>query len=39
MKEHVRISIGTSIIVNRMASLLEEQTNPSIIKNPIESGS
>ncbi|MFT4839542.1 MAG: hypothetical protein ACJAWA_001994 [Nonlabens sp.] len=38
MNEHVRIFTGTSIQVNRIASLLEEQNISFLIKNPIESG-
>lgn len=38
MREHVRIFTGTSIQVNRIASLLEEQQKSFLIKNPIESG-
>lgn len=38
MNEHVRIFTGTSIQVNRIASLLEEQHISFLIKNPIESG-
>jgi hypothetical protein len=38
MREHVRVFTGTSIQVNRIASLLEEQHISFLIKNPIESG-
>ncbi len=38
MKEHIKIFTGTSILVNRLAFLLEEQNIPSIIKNDKESG-
>ena len=38
MNDHVRIFTGTSIQVNRIASLLEEQNISFLIKNPIESG-
>ena len=38
MREHVRIFTGTSIQVNRIASLLEEHHISFLIKNPIESG-
>jgi aryl-alcohol dehydrogenase-like predicted oxidoreductase len=38
MKEHIKVCTGTSIQVTRLASLLEEEKIPFIIKNPIESG-
>lgn len=38
MKEHLHIYTGTSILVNRLAFLLDEVSIPSIIKNEIESG-
>lgn len=38
MKEHIKIHTGTSITINRIANLLEEENIPSIIKNNNESG-
>mgnify|MGYP000972649206 CR=1 FL=1 len=38
MREHVKVYTGTSILVNRLAYLLDEQKIPSIIKNHSESG-
>lgn len=38
MKEHIHIFTGTSILVNRLAFLLDEASIPSIIKNEVESG-
>lgn len=38
MKEHVQMYTGTSILVNRLAFLLEGSSIPSIIKNEVESG-
>ncbi len=38
MKTHIKLFTGTSILVNRLAQLLEEQNIPSIIRNDEESG-
>lgn len=38
MKEHIKIYTGSSIQVNRLAAVLEEQKVNFIIKNPHESG-
>lgn len=38
MNEHVHMYTGTSILVNRLAFLLEEALIPSIVKNEVESG-
>lgn len=38
MKEHMHIYTETSILVNRLAFLLDEALIPSIIKNEVESG-
>lgn len=38
MKEHIKLYTGSSIEVNRLAAVLEEQKVNFIIKNPHESG-
>ncbi|MEN8816400.1 MAG: DUF2007 domain-containing protein [Nonlabens sp.] len=38
MKEHIKLYTGSSIEVNRLASILEEQKITFIVKNPHESG-
>lgn len=38
MNEHIKVFTGTSILVNRLAYLLDEISIPSIIKNEKESG-
>lgn len=38
MKEHMNIFTGSSILVNRLAFLLNEVDVPSIVKNEKESG-
>jgi hypothetical protein len=38
MKQHIKIHTGTSITINRIASLLEEKGIASIIKDNHESG-
>ncbi len=38
MKEHIKIFVGTSILVNRLAQLLDDEDIPSIIKDDKESG-
>ncbi len=38
MKEYVRIFTGTSILVHRLAQLLDEESIPTIIKDAQESG-
>ncbi|WP_198938399.1 putative signal transducing protein [Tenacibaculum holothuriorum] len=38
MKEHIKIFTGTSILVNRLAYLLDQINIPSIIKDDRESG-
>ncbi len=38
MEEHIKIFTGTSILVNRLVFLLNEQNIPSITKNDKESG-
>ncbi len=38
MKEHIKIFTGTSILVNRLAQLLDEKGIPTIIKDTKESG-
>ena len=38
MKEHIKVFTGTSIIVNRLADLLDEINIPFLIKDDKESG-
>lgn len=38
MLKHIKIFTGTSILVNRLAQLLDEQQIPSIVKDTRESG-
>ena len=38
MKEHIKIFTGTSILVNRLAYLLDQISIPSMIKDDKESG-
>ncbi|WKN46272.1 putative signal transducing protein [Tunicatimonas pelagia] len=37
MNEHVKMLIGSSIVINRAASLLDENNIPTLIKDNVES--